>query len=65
MIVGYAGYYLCPSDLSVARPLILEQYAPIWITKETIGNFTGLATAMYALGKFIICKRRGRENACQ
>ncbi len=53
MIVGYAGYYLCRSDLSVARPLILDQYASIGVTKETIGNLTGLATALYALGKFI------------
>jgi OPA family glycerol-3-phosphate transporter-like MFS transporter len=53
LTVGYAGYYLCRSDLSVARPLILEQYASIGITKETIGNFTALATALYALGKFI------------
>lgn len=53
MIVGYAGYYLCRSDLSVARPLILDQYASIGVTKETIGNLTGFATALYALGKFI------------
>jgi OPA family glycerol-3-phosphate transporter-like MFS transporter len=53
LIVGYAGYYLCRSDLSVARPLILEQYASIGITKQTIGDFTGLATAIYAVGKFI------------
>ena len=53
MIVGYAGYYLCRSDLSVARPLILDQYRSIGITKETVGNFTGLATALYALGKFV------------
>ena len=53
MIVGYAGYYLCRSDLSVARPQIIEEYKSIGITKETIGGFTAVATALYALGKFI------------
>lgn len=53
MIVGYAGYYLCRSDLSVARSLIVDQYGSVGVTKETIGGFTALATALYALGKFI------------
>ncbi|HWA81992.1 MAG TPA: MFS transporter, partial [Fimbriimonadaceae bacterium] len=53
MIVGYAGYYLCRSDLSVARPLIIDQYKSIGITKAFIGDFTALATLFYAGGKFL------------
>lgn len=53
MVVGYAGYYLCRSDLSVARPLIIDEFKGAGFTKETIGLITGWGTLLYALGKFV------------
>lgn len=53
MVVGYAGYYVCRSDLSVATPLIIKEYSGIGIGKEAIGWIVSLGTIGYALGKFI------------
>jgi OPA family glycerol-3-phosphate transporter-like MFS transporter len=53
MIVGYAGYYICRSDLSVARTQIIDQYKNVGITKESIGLITAIATGFYAFGKFL------------
>ena len=53
MIVGYAGYYLCRSHFSVAKPLILDEYKSIGVTKETLGNVAAWGTAFYAAGKFL------------
>jgi len=53
LVVGYAGYYLCRSDLSVSQPLIMDQYKSIGINKAWFGGLIGLATLMYAFGKFL------------
>lgn len=53
LVVGYAGYYLCRSDLSVATPLLIEQYGWQGMNKEAIGAFVSLGTLAYAIGKFV------------
>lgn len=51
MVVGYAGYYLCRSNLSVTRPLILAEFPSL--TKADIGIATSIGTLAYATGKFL------------
>jgi len=53
MLIGYAGYYLCRSDLSVATPLLIAQYGWQGLNKEAIGAFVSLGTLAYAIGKFV------------
>ena len=53
MLVGYAGYYLCRSDLSVATPLLLQAYHSRGLDKEGIGFIATIGTLGYACGKFI------------
>lgn len=50
MVVGYSGYYLCRSNLSVARPLILDEFKDL--DKAKIGLIASVATVLYAFGKF-------------
>lgn len=51
LLVGYSGYYLCRSHLSVARPLILDDYPHL--DKAAIGLITSIGTLAYAVGKFV------------
>lgn len=51
LVVGYAGYYACRSDLSVCTPLILAEFKSIGFTKVSLGAITSFGTIMYALGK--------------
>lgn len=53
MIIGYAGYYLCRSHFSVAKPLILDEFKGQGVTKETLGYVAAYGTAFYAAGKFL------------
>ncbi|MDR3690076.1 MAG: MFS transporter [Fimbriimonas sp.] len=53
MIIGYAGYYLCRSDFSVAKPLILDAYKHQGVNKETLGIVAAWGTLFYAGGKFL------------
>jgi sugar phosphate permease len=56
MVVGYAGYYLCRSNLSATMPLIEED----WVARgmrpgdvnDRLGWAVSLGTIGYALGKF-------------
>jgi OPA family glycerol-3-phosphate transporter-like MFS transporter len=50
LFIGYAGYYVCRSDLSVATPLIVRD-ASAGITKEEIGFIVSVGTFFYAMGK--------------
>jgi sugar phosphate permease len=58
MVTGYAGYYLCRSNLSVALPAIADELqrhglAPdLDHAKEQLGWTISLGTIGYALGKF-------------
>jgi OPA family glycerol-3-phosphate transporter-like MFS transporter len=53
LFVGYAGYYVCRSNLSVATPLLLEEYKDAGLTKEHIGDIASLGVLFYAIGKLI------------
>ncbi len=56
LIVGYAGYYLCRSNLSVATPLLIEDMAAQGTDPEVarawLGMVASLGTLTYAIGKF-------------
>lgn len=53
MVVGYAGYYLCRSDLSVATPLLIGELKGQGVDKVFIGGMASLGTLFYAFGKFV------------
>jgi len=53
LTVGYAGYYLCRSNLSIATPLILREYNHLGVTKEQIGQIAFLGTLVYTGGKLV------------
>jgi len=56
MVVGYAGYYLCRSNLSATMPLITEDLVSRGMdpgeVKDRLGWAVSLGTIGYALGKF-------------
>ena len=49
LFAGYAAYYICRSNLSVATPLILDEFESV--TKEDIGFVASVGVGFYALGK--------------
>ena len=51
LITGYAGYYVCRSNLSVVTVLILKEFASQGMTKVHIGQITTLGVFLYAIGK--------------
>lgn len=56
MVAGYAGYYLCRSNLSVCLPLIIDDLGKQGISpdraKNHIGAIVSAGTFAYAIGKF-------------
>src|ERR1700753_1643683 len=56
LFLGYAGYYFCRSDYSVALPLILAEQVskgtPANSAQVRLGTIASLGVLMYALGKF-------------
>ncbi len=52
LFVGYAGYYLCRSNLSVVTPLLLQDPTGSGPTREQIGAIASAGVLCYALGKF-------------
>ena len=57
LMVGYAGYYLCRSDLSVALPLIIDELRARGMNPDVarvrLGMVASLGVLAYALGKFV------------
>lgn len=55
LITGYAGYYLCRSDLSVALPLILDELGAAGVSADVatvrLGSIASLGVLAYAIGK--------------
>jgi len=49
LTVGYAGYYVCRSNLSVAGPLLREE----GFSKAQIGSIVSAGVLTYAIGKII------------
>lgn len=58
MFAGYAGYYLCRSDLSVTLPLILDDLASHGISPSDarirMGAIISFGVLAYAAGKFLL-----------
>jgi sugar phosphate permease len=56
MLVGYSGYYLCRSNLSVALPLIADELAARGLSAQVarirLGAIASLGVMAYAAGKF-------------
>lgn len=50
---GYAAYYICRSNLSVATPLLLAEYGDRGLNKESMGMIASAGVATYAIGKVI------------
>lgn len=53
LTVGYAGYYICRSNLSVATPLLLEDSSLVGVDKASLGTVSSAAVLAYAIGKVI------------
>jgi OPA family glycerol-3-phosphate transporter-like MFS transporter len=53
MFLGYAGYYFCRVNFSVATPLLIDAFGKQGLDKERIGAIVSLGTLCYAGGKFI------------
>lgn len=51
LFVGYAGYYVCRSNLSVVSPLLLKDFGGQGISKVDLGNIASLGVLLYAVGK--------------
>lgn len=51
LLVGYTGYYICRSSLSVAAPLMLEALGPSGFDRRALGLVTSIGVLCYALGK--------------
>ena len=56
MMIGYAGYYLCRSDFSVALPLLIEELGlhgvPAQAATVQLGAVASFGVLAYAIGKF-------------
>jgi sugar phosphate permease len=61
LVAGYAGYYLCRSNVSVAMPLIIAEMTRAEMTRRgiaadaariTLGSIASLGVLAYAIGKF-------------
>src|ERR1700726_4550853 len=56
LMTGYAGYYLCRSDLSVALPLLIQEMVARGIARDEattrFGTIASLGVLAYAIGKF-------------
>jgi len=56
LIVGYSGYYLCRSNLSVTLPLLIRELTgrgfSVGSAQVMLGSIASLGVLAYALGKF-------------
>jgi OPA family glycerol-3-phosphate transporter-like MFS transporter len=58
LTLGYAGYYFCRANFSVAKPLLIEELSAggkmtADQAKVALGGIASLATFAYAFGKFV------------
>jgi sugar phosphate permease len=58
LVLGYAGYYLCRANFSVAKPMLIEELSASGVltkeaAKEALGAVASWGTLAYAFGKFI------------
>lgn len=69
LIVGYSGYYLCRSNLSVAMPLLIADLTRRGLSADNaqvmLGSVASLGVLAYAVGKFLsgsLADLGGRRN---
>jgi OPA family glycerol-3-phosphate transporter-like MFS transporter len=53
LLVGYAGYYLCRSNLSVAGPILLADFEVRGFDKAALGLISSAGVLSYATGKSV------------
>jgi OPA family glycerol-3-phosphate transporter-like MFS transporter len=51
LFVGYTGYYVCRSNLSVAAPILLAEFADSGLTKDRLGAIQTAGLLFYVIGK--------------
>ena len=51
LFTGYAGYYICRSNLSVSMPLILDEFPDPVGAKRVMGLVATIGLVLYAIGK--------------
>jgi len=51
LLVGYSGYYLCRSHLSVCAPLLIAEYGHRGLDKAAVGAIASAGALAYAAGK--------------
>ena len=51
LTIGYMGYYFCRSNLSVAGPLLLDEFGDAGFTKERFGMIATIGVGFYTVGK--------------
>ena len=56
LFIGYAGYYLCRSNFSVALPMLIQEMGargiPASIATVQLGAIASWGVFAYAIGKF-------------
>jgi len=52
-LLGYSGYYLCRSDLSVATPLLVARSGIPGLDRTKIGAIQSIGVLCYAVGKLL------------
>lgn len=53
LLIGYAGYYFCRSNLSVVAPLLLKEFSSQGLDKIMLGSIVSSGVLFYAIGKII------------
>src|SRR5262249_61721118 len=51
LLAGYAGYYVCRSNLSVVAPQLLSEFGPIGVHKAALGLGSSAARVAYPSGQ--------------
>lgn len=51
LVTGYAGYYFCRSNFSLATPFLLDEFGSAGLDKEMIGMIASAGILCYAIGK--------------
>ena len=53
LFVGYSAYYLCRSNLAIAAPLLIREFAGQGLNKEVMGRIASVGVLFYAAGKIV------------
>ena len=53
LFVGYSAYYLCRSNLAIAAPLLLREFAGRGLDKQVLGQIASVGVLCYAAGKVL------------